>query len=110
MRQLAVVLSNEGASESLTRCGRPEINVGEEQLSYLLEQGFRTKDISTMFGCSQRTIERRMQKYELSHLKSMAISDAHLDSVVVEITSLLPRCGERTVNGRLRSCGSRIPH
>ena len=50
-----------------------------------------------------------MQKYELSHLKSMTISDAHLDSLVVEITSLLPRSGEKTVNGRLRSCGIRVP-
>ena len=108
LRQLAVVMKSEGPSESLRR-GRPEVNIGEEQLSYLLEQGFRTKDISAMFGCSRRTIERRMQKYELYHLNSMAITDAHLDSLVVEIASLLPRCGEKTVNGRLRSCGIRIP-
>ena len=50
-----------------------------------------------------------MQKYELSHLNSMAITDAHLDSLVIEIASLLPRCGEKTVNRRLRS-GIRVPH
>ena len=50
-----------------------------------------------------------MQKYELSHLNSMAITDAHLDSLVIEIASLLPRCGEKTVNGRLRSCGICVP-
>ena len=52
LRQLAVVMRSEGASESSVRHRRPEIDVGEEQLSYLLEQGFHTKDISTMFGCS----------------------------------------------------------
>ena len=52
LHQLAVVMRSEGASESSVRRGRPEIDIGEEQLSYLLEQGFCTKDISTMFGCS----------------------------------------------------------
>ena len=62
-----------------------------------------------MFGCSRRTIERRMKKYELSHLNSMSVSDAHLDSLVKEITFLFPKCGEKTVNGRLRSCNIRVP-
>ena len=100
LRQLAAVMKNENASGTSRRRGRPEIDIGEEQLSYLLEQGFRTKDISTMFGCSRRTIERRMKKYELSHLNSMSVSDAHLDSLVKEITYLFPKCGEKTVNGR----------
>ena len=98
LRQLAVVMRSQSGSESLNKCGRPEFDVGEEQL---VEQGFSTKDISTMFGCSRRTIEQRMKKYELSHLKSMVVSDANVDSLVREITSLFPRCGEKTINGRL---------
>ena len=70
LRQLASVMKNQNAIGTSRRRGRPEIDVGEE-LSYLLEQGFRTKDISTMFGCSSRTIQRRMKKYELSHLNSV---------------------------------------
>ena len=109
LRQLAGVMKDENATETLRRRGRPEIDVGEEQLAYLIEQGFRTKDISTMFGCSSRTIQRRMKKYELSRLNSMSISDSHLDSLVKEITYLFPKCGEKTVNGRLRSCSIRVP-
>lgn len=110
LRQLIVAMKNERApGTTLRRLGRPEINIGEEQLAYLLEQGFRTNDISTMFGCSRRTVERRMKKYQLSHLNSMAVSDAHLDSLVREITSLLPKCGEKTISGRLRSCNIRVP-
>ena len=45
----------------------------------------------------RRTMECRM-KYELSHLNSIAVSDAHLDSLVREITSL-SECGEKTING-----------
>ena len=109
LRQLAVVMRSQSGSGSLNKRGRPEFDVGEGQLSYLVEQGFSTKDISTMFGCSIRTIERRMKKYELSHLKSMVVSDANLDSLVRETTSLFPRCGEKTINGRLRSCSIWVP-
>lgn len=59
LRQLAGVIKDENAMGTSRRRGRPEIDVGE-QLSYLLEQGFCTKDISTMFSCSSRTIQRRM--------------------------------------------------
>ena len=87
--QLAAVMKNEDGIEMSMKRGRPEIDIGEEQLLYLLVQGFRTKDISTMFGCS-RTIECRMKKYERFHLNSMSVSDAHLDSLVREITFLFP--------------------
>ena len=50
-----------------------------------------------------------MKKYELYHLKSMVVSDANLDSLVREITSLFPRSGEKTINGRLRSCSIQVP-
>ena len=76
--QLAAVMNCESAIETSRKCGRPEIDIGEEQLSHLLEQGFRTKDIITLL----RTLECSIEKYELSHLNSMFVSDAHLDSWV----------------------------
>lgn len=51
---------------SLRRLDRPEMAIGEEQLCFLIEQGFRIKDIADMFGCSRRTVERKMEKYHLS--------------------------------------------
>ena len=100
LRQLAVVMRSQSGSESLNKRDRPEFNVGKEQLPYSVEQRFSTKDISTIFGCS-RTIKRRINKYELFHLISMVVSEANLDSLVREITSLFPRCGEKIINGRL---------
>ena len=47
-----------------------------------------------------------MNEYELSLLNSMAVSD---DSLVKEISTLCPVCGEKIVNGRLRSCNIRVP-
>ena len=91
---------------------KEEVLVGpdcEEQLAYLVEQRFRIQDIANIFGCSNSTIERRMKEYQISIFNSSTISDVDLDSHVREITNLFPRCGEKTVCGRLRSCDIRVP-
>lgn len=46
--------------------GRPSYDIREEQLSYLLEQGFTVRDISNILGVSIRTVERRMSSFGLS--------------------------------------------
>ena len=40
--------------------GRPEVAIGEEQLCFLVEQGFWIQDIADMFGCCRRTLECKM--------------------------------------------------
>ena len=47
------------------RC-RPSYDIKEEQLSFLLEKGFKVSKISKIFGVSKRTIERRMAYFGLS--------------------------------------------
>ncbi len=109
LRNLALTMKNVGSSSSSSR-GRPRLNVGEEQLTYLIEQGFRVEDISDIFGCSRRTIQRRMSEFSISIFNSaISVADAHLDSFVKEVTTLFPRCGEKTISGRLRSCNIRVP-
>ena len=46
--------------------GRPSYNIKEEQLSFLLEKGFKACEISKIIGVSKRTIERRMEFFGLS--------------------------------------------
>ena len=46
--------------------GRPSFEITEEQLLFLLEQGFQVGDISNILGVSARTGERRMSKFGLS--------------------------------------------
>ena len=67
LRNLALLMKS-GSRGCVSKHGRPKIDIGEGQLSYLIEQGFRTKEISKIFGCSRRTVERRMNGYELSLL------------------------------------------
>lgn len=46
--------------------GRPSFQISREQLSFLLEQGFKVPEISTMLGVSKRTVARRMSTFGLS--------------------------------------------
>ena len=48
------------------RRGRPSFDIKEDQLSFLVEKGFKVADISKVIGVSQRTIERRMAMFGLS--------------------------------------------
>ena len=90
--------SNE-ENTTVRRQGRPEVSIGEDQLRYLVEESFRVKDISDMFECSTKTIERRMMQYGITLHNYTPLSDSELDTIVMEITSLFPRCGEKTVSG-----------
>ena len=46
--------------------GRPSYEIPREQLSFLLDQGFKVSKISVMLGVDQRTVERRMLAFGLS--------------------------------------------
>lgn len=104
LNELALLISSN--NPSVTVIGRP---IAKEQLVYLTEQGFRTEDIANIFGCSRRTIERRREEYGITLMNSVSVTDADLDTYVQEIATLFPRCGEKTVSGRLRSYGIRVP-
>lgn len=85
--------------------GHPYIMIREDQLRFLVENGFRVNDTATMFLCSGRTIERRMA--ELS-IRSSDFADADLDHLVERIVLLHPQCGEKTVSSQLKSQGYKI--
>lgn len=105
VRGLVVTMAANEDNITVRRKGRPEVSINEDQLQYLVEQGFRVKDISEMFRCCRRTVERKMKKHNISLRNYTPLSDSELDTVVREITSLFPKCGEKTVSGRLKSCG-----
>lgn len=48
------------------RRGRPTFDIDEEQLLFLLEQGFQVCDISSILCVSVRTVERRMSSFGLT--------------------------------------------
>ena len=50
---------------SLGERGRPSFQIPKEQLSFLLEQGFKVQEVSSILGVGKQTIERRMAAFGL---------------------------------------------
>ena len=56
---LELVQAMDSAMEAEEVC-RPRIVIGDEQLRFFGENGFRIKDIASIFLCSECTVERRL--------------------------------------------------
>ena len=50
---------------SLGERGRPSFQIPKEQLSFLLELGFKVQEVSSILGVGKHTIERRMAAFGL---------------------------------------------
>ena len=51
--------------ESIHR-GRPPFQISRDHLAFLLEHGFKVREISCMLGVGKQTVERRMAVHGLS--------------------------------------------
>lgn len=86
--------------------GRPSYEISEEQLHFLLQQGFKVCDISKILGVSVRTVERRMSTFGLSVSGMFSpIEDSQLDELVRTASSQHPGMGLRMLKGYLQSKG-----
>ena len=108
MRDLIEALQSVIEEERVVRRGRPRVVIDENQLTYLVENGFRVKEISEIFRCPKRTIERRMNELSIRASDFSCICDADLDLKISNILSLHPQRGEKTVAGQLRSEGYKV--
>ena len=89
--------------------GRPRIELEEEKLRFLIENGFKVQDIAIMLDCSLRTLERRLQELGITSRAYSRISDDEVDLIVSQIKHCSQSCGEKLVTGRLRSAGIVVP-
>ena len=85
--------------------GRPAVDIPENQLRFLVEHNFRTTDIAQLFGCSCRTIVRRLKEFDIEHNVYTGIDDSRLDAMVSDIAARLPCCGIRSIQSMLRANG-----
>ena len=98
-------LTKRAEDMELQRCinsrqrGRHTITISSQQAIFFLEHGCKISDIASLFGCSRRTVERRLQEVGLQ------ISDYNLFHIVNGMTARNPRIGEKTVDGLLRAQG-----
>ena len=67
-RELYSAMNNSAFPEKVyTGCrGKPSYDIHEGQLNFLLEQGFKVSEVSSMMGVSKRTLERRMRSFGMS--------------------------------------------
>ena len=56
------------------RLGRPAFGIKEDQLSFLLDNGFDIATTALLFRASSRTVERRNKKYALFVLPKQLIA------------------------------------
>ena len=85
--------------------GRPALPIHESQLKFLIDNDFKVSDIAGLFGCSTRTIQRRMRELGIESYRYSDVSDSQLDEMVNNIIQLQPSHGIRTVQSRLRASG-----
>ena len=65
------------------RRGRPSYLISKEQLSYLIEQGFKLQDVATMLGVSCRTVTRRMMSNGLSVSGTCTYGNSYIPLFVI---------------------------
>lgn len=78
--------------------------IDQGQLSSMIDIGLTVKYIANFFGVSQRTIERRLNDFNLNMRRNHTdIDDENLDQVVKQIVEQFLNLGYRRLNGFLRA-------
>ena len=91
---------------TLQRRGRPSIPISENQILFLLEHGFTIGQMAASFGCSRRTVERRMHEYSIRAREIYStITGENLLELVCAMLRQNPTLGEKSIDGLLRAQG-----
>ena len=92
------------------KVGRPSVDIPKETLQLYLRYGFTYSKISSIFGVSPKTIQRRIELFSLSNevQKYAGLSDEDLVELVKEISRNFPNCGIRRMVGFLKSRGYKV--
>jgi len=91
------------------KMGRPAFDIPEDSLEYYVQCNFKTKQIAEIFNVSTRTIERRLQEYNLQIRSTYSsISDDELEKKILTVVSSFPMVGYRTIQGILKGEGIRV--
>ena len=98
----------EDKQRMLRRRGRPALSITVQEITNLLELDFTQVEIAKLYGCSARTIRRRILQFELDGLRFDDMTDCDLDYIVSNFVMSFPFAGQKTLEGHLRSQGFRI--
>ncbi|XP_071964143.1 uncharacterized protein [Antedon mediterranea] len=90
------------------RPGRARFVIGRSQLQFFVDNNFTVQDMSKMFSVSKRTIERRLQEYNMTTRNYTDISSEFLDARIGMITMNFPRSGLKSIEAHLMKDGIRV--
>ena len=86
-----------------SRRGRPKFLIYRDQLEYLRSLSFSWTEIASLLGVSRMTVYRRREECGLAdEQRDRSISDAELDSMILDLRRDLPYSGQTMILGRLR--------
>ncbi len=89
--------------------GRPAFLLSSEQLRFLIVNKFSVPQIADLLGLSVRTVRRRMTEYGFTiRAQYSTMTDTELDTLVNEIQTEFPTCGNKQMLGHLLSKDHRI--
>lgn len=82
--------------------GRPKFQVNMDQVVYLISQGIKCSQISSMLGVSLRTLKRRMSNDGISVAKCfLNVNNEELDRIVLNVCTSFPGIGYRRLLSEL---------
>ena len=93
----------------MRRRGRPVVLISKDDLINLTQLQFTQTEIAKLYGCSSRTIHRRINQFDLDDLiRYDDITDNELDHVVCCFVLSFPSAGQNTLEGHLKAQGYRV--
>ena len=85
--------------------GRPPLDICEDQVRFLVENGFKETEIAPLIGYSTHTIQRRLKEFGIEFNQFSEITNQDLDDLVKEIITRLPACSIRSIQTLLKVNG-----
>ena len=97
-----------GPMKNQTSSQEPKYNIPKEVIESLLQSGFRVHEIAKLLSVSERTVYRRMSKYDVSVYEFSDIDDENLETEVARVTTEFPRVGESMIRQILQQRGIKV--
>ena len=96
LRTASITFSSVNVSSS-------KFEISKDSLQFLIETGFKVREISNLLSVSERTIYNRMSQFNLRVHSFTEITDDELHLEVLKITKEFPRIGESFIKEMLYS-------
>ena len=84
---------------------RQPLDICEDQVRYLVENGFKETEIATLIGCSTGMIQRKVKEFGIEFNRFSVLTNQDLDDLVKEIVTRLLACGIQSIQALLEVNG-----